>query len=53
MANVKNCRAVYQRNLWTGYRNANLAPPVTTVEAAVAYRQRILTPYLPGTISPR
>ncbi len=19
---VKNCRAVYQRNLWTGYRNA-------------------------------
>lgn len=39
---VKNCRAVYQRNLWTGYRNAQSGSAVTTVEAAVAYRQRIL-----------
>lgn len=31
----------------------NLAPPVTTVEAAVLIASVFLTPYLPGTISPR
>ena len=50
---VKNCRALYQRNLWAGYRNAQsgsacdhpLRLPWRTASV-------LLTPYLPGTISP-
>ncbi len=39
---VKNGRTLYQRNLWSRYRDAEPGVPITTVDAAIAYRQRIL-----------